>query len=105
MLDEAIRCKHCRKDLVPSVVSASTSASPNKKRITETKVTCLACGHIWFYGKAEEDQNASNQMSNCAKNCSCSMFAFIPDEKIIDFDKCQKCNSQAVKKERVTYEI
>jgi len=37
----------------------------NKKIIIqETKCTCKACGNVWFYGKEEIAQNASNSIDS-----------------------------------------
>ena len=84
---------------------------PKKKtrQVTETKSTCNACGNIWFYGKADSMEQFSNASSNCGKGmmcCTCSPCAlFIPDKKITDLNKCPKCGSRAVSKEKITHDV
>jgi len=79
------------------------------KEIQETKCTCQACGNVWFYGKTEKRDQDLNAMSNAGKGlmcCSgCTPALLIPDKKIIDLNKCPKCNSKAVKKEAVTHHV
>jgi len=102
----------------------------NKKIIIqETKCTCKACGNVWFYGKEEIAQNASNSMENCGtglENCGsgmqntgksmmccsgCAPAVFIPKQQekplkeIEDLGRCPKCNSRAVVKEKITHQI
>lgn len=79
------------------------------KEVQETKCTCQACGHVWFYGKSEQKEQALNKSSNEGKAllcCSgCWPTLFMPDKKVVDLDKCSKCNSKAVKKEIVTHHV
>jgi hypothetical protein len=95
------------------------SDKDHHKKISETKCTCAACGHIWYYGKQEEIQNRSDRMTNSSKtmsNCGSDMMCcggcwpavFIPKEQIKDvkdLNKCAKCNSAAIKKEQITHEV
>lgn len=80
-----------------------------KHQVTETKVTCKACGKVWYYGKQETGQNRSSAMQNCGKIgmcCSCSPLALlIPDKEIKELDKCPKCGSRAIKKETITHNV
>jgi len=80
-----------------------------KKEIQETKCTCQACGHVWFYGKKEKVEQDSNAMANAGKGlmcCTCSpLFLLVPDKKVVDLDKCPKCNSRAIKKETVVHHV
>lgn len=89
------------------------------KKIKETKSTCKACGHIWYYGKDEvtsnfgdKMQNLGSEMSNAGKDVMCCTGClpalFIPEKKIKqvqDLDKCPKCGSKAVTKEQVVHEV
>ena len=79
------------------------------KKIKETRVTCKACGHTWFYGKLDAFKNANDAMGNLGKSMMCCGGCWpailIPDKKVIDFNKCPKCSSKAVKKEIVTHEV
>ena len=91
----------------------------NLPKIKETKCTCLACGNVWYYGKAESLQNrgqrmmnSANQSSNCSNDllcCSgCAPALFIPKAQQVpvkDLNKCPKCNSAAIKKEIVIHEV
>ena len=88
-------------------------------RISETKATCKACGHTYFYGKTDEMENCSNGLYNCSNDlegaskgalcCSgCLPAAFLPNSqnrKVVDYDKCPKCGSRAVKKEKVIHDV
>jgi len=80
-----------------------------KKEIHETKCVCQACGHTWFYGKSEKKEQDLNAMSNAGKAmacCTCSpLFLLVPDKKIVDLEKCPKCNSKAIKKETIIHNV
>jgi len=84
---------------------------PKKKvrQITETKATCKACGNTWFYGKSDSLEQMGAASSNCGKSmmcCTCSPCAmFIPNQKVTDLNKCPKCNSRAVNREKVTHDV
>jgi len=115
------KCGKCgRKVLIPSVFegqklcavchsNAKNSQKPRTRQITETKATCKACGNVWFYGKLDSIEQMGNASSNCGKSmmcCTCSPCAlFIPDNKVTDLNKCPKCNSKAVVKEKVTHDV
>jgi DNA-directed RNA polymerase subunit RPC12/RpoP len=79
------------------------------RQITETKATCKACGNVWHYGKSDSLEQVGNASSNCGKSmmcCTCSPLALlIPDKKITDLNKCPKCRSRAVEKEKVTHDV
>ena len=79
------------------------------KQIKETKASCQACGHTWFYGRQDVFDNASDTMGNCGKAmCCCSgclPAVFIPDKKVTDLNKCPKCGSRAIKKETVIHDV
>lgn len=82
---------------------------PKTRQITETKATCKACGNVWFYGKSDSLEQFGNASSNCGKSmmcCTCSPCAmFIPNQKVTDLNKCPKCNSKAVNREKVTHDV
>jgi len=97
--------------------------------IQETKCTCKGCRNIWFYGKEEIAQNASDKMQNCGtslENCGsgmqnagksmmccsgCVPAVLIPSQQekqmkeINDLNKCPKCGSRAIEKEIVTHQV
>lgn len=89
------------------------------RRISETKATCRACGHTYFYGKKDELDNCLNATQNCGADmegvgkgglcCSgCLPAAFLPETqrmKVIDYDKCPKCGSRAVRKEKIVHDV
>ncbi len=93
------------------------------KTIKEYKYTCSACGNIWYYGVQDESKQkivqGLEQMkqgfhkiddgTSRAMCCGCNLFAprYRQDKNVnqIDFDKCPKCNSKAIKKELVTHNV
>lgn len=81
----------------------------NMKMIKETKCTCSACGNIWFYGKEEKVNLSSAQTANCGKTamcCSgCLPALLIPHKEEIDLNKCPKCGSRAIKKEKIIHNV
>ena len=87
----------------------SLGPKPPSRKIRETRVTCLACGHVWYYGKAEALESAGAALQNAGKSMMCCTgcvpAVFIPDAKVVDVAKCQKCNSRAVTKEIVEHEV
>ncbi len=87
----------------------NVASKPKTRQITETKATCNACGNIWFYGKSDSLEQVGNASSNCGKSmmcCTCSPCAlFIPDKKISNLNKCPKCGSRAVNREKVTHDV
>jgi len=105
--NEAVYCKHCKSDLIEEVVQKNNVSTG--KKISETKCTCSACGNTWFYGKQDELLNGGNAMGNLGKSmmcCTgCAPALLIPDKKVIDFNRCPKCQSRAVTKEQVKYEV
>jgi ssDNA-binding Zn-finger/Zn-ribbon topoisomerase 1 len=80
-----------------------------KKKIRETKSTCTACGHVWYYGKTDELQAAGAALQNAGKAMMCCTGCipaiFIPNQKVIDLNKCPKCNSKAITKQVVEHEV
>ena len=56
--------------------------------ITETKCTCKACGHIWYYGKSEVWQQAGNVLHNAGTAASCFTCSpccmLVPDKPVKD---------------------
>jgi hypothetical protein len=79
------------------------------KKIKETKCTCAACGNVWYYGKTEALEATGAALQNAGKAMMCCGGCFpavlIPDKKVVDLNKCPKCNSQAITKEVVEHEV
>ena len=79
------------------------------KKIKETKANCKACAHASFYGKLDAFTNANNAMGNLGKSMMCCggclPAVLIPNKKVVDFNKCPKCGSKAIKKETITHEV
>jgi len=105
-------CKNCGSEISAKVKfckNCGLQIPSTTKQIKETKCTCSACGNIWYYGKEETDRQSLNAMSNCSKSMMCCggcfPAAFIPDKKIVDFNKCPKCNSRAISKEEITHNV
>lgn len=90
-------------------IKTGGKVSKDKKKIRETKCTCQACGHTWFYGKQEISEERAAAMSNLGKSMMCCggclPAILIPSKKTIDLNKCPKCGSRGVCKEEVTYEV
>ena len=81
----------------------------HKKRIQETRCTCLACGRTWYYGKSEVFSDLAAKTRNFGKNisacsCCCWPMSYMSREKT-GIDKCPNCGSKAVKKEQITHEV
>jgi len=78
-------------------------------RIQETKSTCQACGHVWFYGKQEVLTSRNDALLNVSKAlmcCSgCIPALLIPTKTPIDLNKCPKCGSKASRQEQVVHDL
>lgn len=95
------------------------SNKEKKHKIVETKCTCEACGNIWHYGKGDALQNfgekmgkTGNSMSNtgadlmCCGGCLPALFIPKAPEKVVkDLNKCDKCGSKAITKEKVEHYV
>jgi len=96
--DEAVKCKHCEKDL-----------REEYSKVTETKCTCTACGNQRFYGKGEAISNCGAQMQNFGKGMMCCTGClpaiFISDKEVKDLDKCPECGSKAIDKKQITHYV
>lgn len=103
---DAVFCKYCQTNLI---LNNSDNGTNDFKQIKENKMTCSACGNIWYYGKKEVNTNFSNSLHNAGSSamcCSgCFPALFIPQKNVIDLKKCQKCGSRAVKIEEVIHNV
>lgn len=85
--------------------------STDKKpvEVCETRCTCSACGNVWYYGKEEVQKNNAAKMNQVGKAMMCCGGCFpallIPNQEVVDLDKCSKCGSKAVRKEIVTHHV
>ena len=95
-------------------MNLSGEASPqstDKKpvEVRETRCTCAACGNVWYYGKEEVQKNSAAKMHQVGKAMICCGGCFpallIPNQEVVDLDKCSKCGSKAVRKEIVTHHV
>lgn len=89
----------------------------SKKRrplnINETKCTCNSCGNIYYYGKEEVLEKTVNSLDNASKElaaascCYCNPFINATKTKndITDYNKCPKCGSRNIIKEKIKHEI
>lgn len=73
---------------------------PQTKYIQETKLTCQACGHVWHYS----DKDAWKEIGNALMDMS-SVKVWGQGSKDAPWEKCPKCGSRAMTKEKVTYEV
>lgn len=78
-------------------------------KITETEMTCRSCGHVSYYGKAEELISSGAAMQQAGKSmmcCSgCGPAAFLPTQKSPDLSRCPQCGSRAIVKRKVIHEV
>ncbi len=79
-----------------------------KRIIKETKVTCLTCGQVSYYGEKEinDSRRAENQKTCKDVSCCCLgvlIAPLIPDQQARDLDKCPNCNSALIKKEEIEH--
>ena len=90
-------------------VASAEVAEKKPVEIRETKCTCKACSNVWFYGKEDVAKNKAAKMNQVGKAMMCCGGCFpallIPNQKVIDLDKCPKCGSKAVEKEVVTHHV
>ena len=79
------------------------------KKIRETRCTCASCGTVWHYGKAEALESTGAAIQNLGKSmmcCTgCAPAVFIPNQQVVDLNKCPKCGSKAFKKEIVEHMV
>lgn len=67
--------------------------------VSEIRATCQVCGHIWHYKSSDRAVEVARDMQ-C---CPCLMpFQAKPKVKT---DRCPKCSSSAVKREKVEHRI
>jgi len=92
---------------VHETIKKLTYKAPAPKTIKETKCTCQSCGNVWHYGKKETWDNAGNAIHNFGEDVSwCRCCGPSRNKKVVvDFDKCPKCGSRAVKKETMSHAL
>lgn len=90
-------------------IIAGEQKTKKLKQIKETRGTCKSCGNVWHYGKQEQFEESGKALQNCGKSmmcCSgCAPAALIPNQKVVDFNKCPKCGSKATEKEVVIHNV
>jgi hypothetical protein len=76
------------------------------KVVKEIKATCNVCGHVWHYLPFDAIGSAGDSMmkGGCTiLSCGClSPFMSKTDEHYV---KCPKCNSTAIKREKVVHRV
>lgn len=79
------------------------------RKLSETKATCKACGHVYYFGKTDELEHLGTEMENCSNAMMCCggcwPMIFAPQKKAVDPNKCPKCGSRAIQKEKVVHEV
>lgn len=74
-------------------------------KIKETKATCKACGHVWYYGKADAVKNFGEKMQDAGKGMMCCG-GCLPKSNIKDIvSKCPQCGSGAIEREQIEHEV
>lgn len=94
--DEAIFCRHCKTNLTD--VKSPDAIKKIGKKIEETKCTCKACGHVWYFGKKDKQEDFKNKMC-------CYGLPTFNNKKIVEFYKCPKCNSSAITWEQIYHDV
>lgn len=78
-------------------------------KVSETKATCKACGNVYYFGKKDQVEHVSAKLDNCGTDLMCCggcwPAMFMPRKKAVDPNKCPKCGSRAIVKERVVHEV
>ena len=79
------------------------------KQIQEIRATCQSCGNIWHYGKSDVWQNAANSMNNVGKDAACCSGCVpalaVKKKPVVDFNKCPKCGSRAISRQKVIHTV
>lgn len=76
------------------------------KKISETRCTCNSCQNVWHYGMKDVLSNLGAASDNCGNTASpCGCCGGASKQKIVDLDKCPKCGSRNIKKEKVVHEV
>ncbi|MDD5341468.1 MAG: zinc ribbon domain-containing protein [Patescibacteria group bacterium] len=101
--DEAIFCRYCKTKFDNTPVAGNIAPNNQGKKIQETKCTCQSCGNVWYYGKKDLKENARNNLG-CYR-LGCYGAGNVYHKNIVNFDKCPKCNSRAIIKEQINYEV
>jgi len=80
-----------------------------KVKIEEFKCICSGCNNLWFYTESDLAQSQRNEAINKMKTgvglLGCVPLLFIKGQDVIDYDRCPKCGSRSISKEKVTSEI
>jgi len=117
--DKPKTCSNCGKKLTflnttkkeykGGILCAKCATKIPESKISEIRATCQSCGNIWHYGKSDEVQNIGSAMQQAGKAMMCCTGCvpalLIPTKQVVDYNKCPKCGSKAVKKETVVHEI
>jgi hypothetical protein len=114
--DKAEACPKCAfplnslNNLKEKEFEETNNEKENIKKISETKCTCNACQNVWYYGKKDVTDNILSVILNIGSassdvlTCPCCGGSS-PTRKVVDLDKCPKCNSRSVKKETIIHEV
>jgi hypothetical protein len=88
------------------------SPQPTDKKpveVRETRCTCAVCGNVWYYDKEEVQKNSAAKMHQVGEAMMCCGGCFpallIPNQEVVDLDKCSKCCSKLVRKDIVTHHV
>lgn len=87
----------------PPQQQRSSGRSNRKMRFRdEARCQCNDCGRVWFYTKADrwKEESKSSQNSSKSMMCctGCAPAALIPNQQVVNLDRCPDCGSRSFTK-------
>jgi hypothetical protein len=77
-------------------------AKDRMRWMEEARCQCTDCERVWFYTKADRMKEESKASQNSAKSmmcCTgCAPAAVIPNQQVIDLNRCPDCGSRSFTK-------
>ncbi len=91
-----------------SATSGSRGKSKNRKgkKVKETQAKCTACGHVWHYLSSDKLAGCGEEMQKlgCSMmTCGCLSMFYTKTHSM--HDKCPKCGSRAIKREKIEHNV
>lgn len=117
---ETYKCKSCgttnrvrNKDAGTGSATRTPQPAPQPQRSNggtnrkmrfrdEARCQCNDCGRVWFYTKADrwKEESKSSQNSSKSMMCctGCAPAALIPNQQVVNLDRCPDCGSRSFTK-------